>query len=282
MNETIAVLGSEGTFSDSAAHLYSKIHHLPLTEVFFPTFEDTFEAVGKTCAYGILPIENTLDGHVQRTLDLLLRCHERGIRVVDEITVPVRFSLVGNVSSIQEIKRIYVQFKANGQCRTIMRQLPEDVRIVETENNVESFEKVSQGRAGEAAIIPHHLFETSDFPFGIENVTDHDQNFTRFFIFHREERSIFELNGQGTVKALLYFLPENEDKPGLLFDFLKEFSLRKINLVSIMSRPTKRCIGTYHFYMEINAPANDLPLLRDTFIELKTRYAIQLMGIYFG
>lgn len=281
MINQIAVLGSEGTFCDSASVAYGQRRAQNFSETFYPTFEDTFHAVGEDCPYGILPIENTLDGYVQRTLDLLLECEQQQLRIVDEITVPVQFSLVARTRSFEKIRRLYVQFKANGQCRKMIQKMPQ-VKIITTENNVESYEKLLAGKDGDAAIIPHHLYQSSRFSFGIEDVTDRSNNYTRFVILRHGERSWpKDCPHQGkTVKAALYFLPEEDDKPGLLHEFLSEFSTRKINMISIMSRPTKRKIGTYHFFVEVNAPLTDWTFLLETFETLKKQYPIEVLGIY--
>jgi prephenate dehydratase len=282
LTDQMAVLGSEGTFCDAAFAAYCKERKLSLTEHFCPTFEETFHAVGKDCEYGILPIENTLDGYVQRTLDLLLECRQQHLQIIDEITVPVQFSLVARTHSFEEIKQLYVQFKSNGQCRKIIQQLPH-ARIITTETNVESYEKILHGQEGDAAIIPHHLFSDTLFPFGIENVTDRENNFTRFFLLHhtKNDGCLFKRPACGkTIKSALYFLPQVDDKPGLLHEFLSEFSKRQINLISIMSRPTKQRIGTYHFYMEIHAPAEQWDYVCEAYEILGKRYPIQVLGMY--
>lgn len=282
MTDQMAVLGSEGTFCDAAFAAYCKERKLSLTENFCPTFEETFHAVGKDCEYGILPIENTLDGYVQRTLDLLLECRQQHLQIIDEITVPVQFSLVARTHSLEEIKQLYVQFKSNGQCRKIIQQLPH-ARIITTETNVESYEKILHGQEGDAAIIPHHLFSDTSFPFGIENVTDRENNFTRFFLLHhtKNDGCSFKRPTCGkTIKSALYFLPQVDDKPGLLHEFLSEFSKRQINLISIMSRPTKQRIGTYHFYMEIQALADQWDYVCEAYEILGKRYPIQVLGMY--
>ena len=104
MNQ-IAVLGPVGTFSDCAVKKYIDVYQLDLEPVYYGSIDETFHAVGKDCKYGIIPIENTLDGYVQRTLDLML---EMDVTVVDEIIIPVQFSLLANVEEISQLKRLYL------------------------------------------------------------------------------------------------------------------------------------------------------------------------------
>ena len=99
--EKIAVLGPEGTFSDCAVKKYLDVYDLDMGPVYYPTIDETFHSVGKNCRYGMIPIENTLDGYVQRTLDLML---EMDVQVIDEIIIPVQFSLVANAVSYTHLK----------------------------------------------------------------------------------------------------------------------------------------------------------------------------------
>ena len=112
--DKIAVLGPQGTFSDDAAQrfLEQSGRKEDLLPVYYPTIDEAFHMVGKECGWGVIPIENTLDGYVQRTLDLLL---EMEVSVIGEITIPVQFSFIANADSVEKLEKLYVQFKASGQ-----------------------------------------------------------------------------------------------------------------------------------------------------------------------
>lgn len=270
MSKTIkmAVLGPKGTFSDRAYIEYNKYYkeNINSEEVLDPVYcssiDEVFEQVcpdegEPMCELGIVPIENTLDGYVLRTLDLL---HEKDTWIMDENLVEVQFSLVGNVASVDEIKKLYVQFKANGQCRKFINSLS-NVEIITTESNMDSYYKI-ENNAGEAAIVPCHIAKEDD-RFTVDHVTDADVNFTRFIVFRkahihadpvarlkrRLEESGFDDNQK--IKIPVYIMPKI-DRPGILFEILREFYENQINLISIMSRPTKQEMGTYNFYMDID------------------------------
>jgi prephenate dehydratase len=270
----LAILGPKGTFSDSACQKYLSVSDEILTPVYYHTIDDTFFAVGTECEYGIIPIENTLDGYVQRSLDLLL---EKPMHIITDLTVPVQFSLSAKASSLSEIRRLYVQFKTKGQCLKLIHQL-KDVKIITTESNMESLDCLQNGTEGDAAIIPHHIYQEGAYPFGIENVTDSTQNYTRFIVIE-PKKSSRQNHLTTSIKASLSIL-DAADRPGELFRILKTFSEQHVNIVSIMSRPTKKSMGTYHFYLELNGNREDKKRIEETVQMISKTSNVQLFGIY--
>lgn len=282
----IAVLGPKGTFSDKAYLEYKNeteesIDSDILEPIYFPTIDEVFNAVSSDaeniCDLGIVPIENTLDGYVQRTLDILL---EQDVFILSENKVPVQFSMIGNISDISEINKLYVQFKTNGQCRKFINSL-HGIDIITTESNMESFYKI-ENEAGAAAIVPRHIAETEKDRYVIDNVTDADKNFTRFVIIKRGAADISKNVNTETdvkVKVPVFIMPATE-RPGILFEILKEFHDRQINLISIMSRPTKQEMGTYNFYIEIDGFSSQLDLIIEAIEKIKKYNDIKILGIY--
>ena len=241
--DKIAVLGPIGTFSDCAAKKYIDAYNLDLEPVYYNSIDETFHAVGEDCRYGLIPIENTLDGYVQRTLDLMLEMDV----VVDEIIIPVQFSLVANAPETSALRRLEVQFNAKGQCRDFINSL-HDVKINNTESNMESYHLAKEGRPGEAAIVPAYV-DASGFEYFDRNVTDMSDNYTRFIIVrdmsHDSGSRFRKPRREGNMKIPIFISPL-VDRPGMLFDLLRTFNERRINLVAIKTRPTKNIIGTNH------------------------------------
>ena len=287
----IGVLGPKGTFSDKAylkfkkyvnKQLEKKGENIDLEVEYFPTIDEVF--FSDSIDLGLVPIENTLDGYVQRTLDLLL---EENVHIIDETFVPVQFSLVGNVSSL-------VQFKANGQCRQFINTL-KGVEIVSTESNMDSYYKIGDTK-GYAAIVPQHIAEEETGRFVVENVTDMYSNYTRFVLFdrggvttehlkaefgkpHNMDGHIVDKRTSDKVRIPVYIMPK-EDKPGLLFHILKCFYEKEINLISIMSRPTKQAMGTYNFYIEIDTYCDRLDVIIDALTQIGGENGIKILGVY--
>lgn len=298
----IAVLGPEGTFSDRAYIQYKEYYESMiapgqvLTPVYYPTIDEVFEHVCSEtesedlCGLGIVPIENTLDGYVLRTLDLL---QDKDTWILDENMVEVQFSLVGNVSRIEDIKRLYVQFKANGQCRRLINSL-NNVHIVTTESNMDSYYKIGD-KAGDAAIVPLHIAKADKKRFVSHYVTDAEVNFTRFVVFQRghiskmtvaqaKEKFCRETGRISDSKDLkiripVYIMPKM-DRPGILYEILKEFYEKNVNLISIMSRPTKQEMGTYNFYIEIDGLYERIDVILETLDNIARNNDIKILGIY--
>ncbi|MFR5953598.1 MAG: prephenate dehydratase [Coprococcus sp.] len=252
--------------------------------------------------YAVVPVENMLDGYVQRTLDLLL---EKNVYIVDENQVAVQFSLLANTEKIEDIRKIYVQFKTNGQCRQFLHTL-HDAEIVTTNSNMESYYKI-QDEPGTAAIVPHHVIQADDARMLAEDVTDAKGNHTRFIILRKGvldvenpdlEKQLEELvsnekgldaDADGTEKAAeltrekvripVYIMPAT-DRPGILFDILRRFYDKRINLISIMSRPTKQSMGTYNFYIEIDCLTERLEVVVETLRQIQVYNDIKILGAY--
>lgn len=290
----IAVLGPKGTFSEKAYEQYVKLcHDKNINEdyeaVYYPTIGEAFKAViasknDEEPMLGIVPIENTLDGYVMPTLDLLLA---DDIRIIDETAVPVSFSLVGNISSLDEIDTLYVQFKSLGQCRDFVNGL-KNVKIVTTESNMESYYCI-EDTPGSAAIVPTHIARAEQDRFVHFDVTDSDYNHTRFVVFENgvveaSDNSIVDVISHGDnlpekIRIPVYIIPK-EDRPGLLYEILKNFYDNKINLITIMSRPTRQELGTYNFYLEIDVLCERLQIAFDTLRLVQKNNKIKLLGVY--
>lgn len=281
----VAVLGPKGTFCDKAFLEYSKTKD-DITAQYYSTIDDVFYS---DCEYGIVPIENTLDGYVQRTLDLLL---DNDVCIMDENKIPVSFSLIANASKIEEINTLYVQFKANGQCRKFINTL-NNVKICTTENNMESFYNIGE-TYGAAAIVPKHI---ADMEIGktdrliVSNVTDTDYNHTRFIIFKKSKLNIDNIYDNSLknnkihknkikVKIPVYIMPET-DRPGILYELLKEFYDRQINLISIISKPTRQELGTYNFYIEIDGLVERLDVIIETLNKINENNGLKILGVYY-
>ncbi len=275
--EKIGVLGPVGTFSDCAAKKYLALYQLELEPGYYSSIDETFHAVGKECQYGIIPIENTLDGYVQRTLDLML---EMDVKIIDEILVPVQFSLMANVDDISQLTQLYVQFKASGQCREYIDKL-HGVKITTTESNMESYDKVCRGIEGEGAIVPIYV-DHEGCRYYEKNVTDMESNYTRFIVVQDSSKLDIRLSKperEGNMKIPIFVTPLIE-RPGILFDILRILNERRINLVGIMSRPTKKIMGTYHFYMEIDAYSEDFDIVMEAAKMIDAKYSLKIMGAY--
>lgn len=268
----IATLGPVGTFSELAAKQYSELIDKNCAMIFYPTITKTFNAISHQCEIGIIPIENTLDGYVQLTLDLL---SQTNLKIVDEIIVPIQFSFVGN-SEVSKIEKIYAQFKTQGQCTKFLEHFP-NVKIITTESNGESLNQVKKGIIGEAAIIPKHMMNaTKKFIFSIENITDSEDNETRFIILSKDTIN-YDINKSYKTSIVIM---DAMDHSGVLSNILNEFSERGINLTSIISRPTKKELGKYYFFIDIDGCYLENASMKQAIDKIRENNLVKILGSY--
>jgi prephenate dehydratase len=270
----IATLGPEGTFAERAALAYAAELKKDCRIILYPSIADVFAEAGKECDMGVVPIENMLEGYVRVTLDLLLATE---LTISGELILPVRFSFVSNEKTGEDVKKVYVQFITQGQCRKFLGSLRPDVNIVTTESNGASLEQVRKGLPGEAAIVPQHsATDPGRFGLVVEDVTDHAESRTRFIVLSREH---VPFDPQKAYKTSIVIL-EVADRPGALYAILKEFAERKINLTSIMSRPTKLALGHYHFFIDIGGRHPEEEPLKSALDEISAINKVKILGSY--
>ncbi len=270
----IAILGPEGTFSEIAGRKYIDSIEDEMEIVFYPTITKVFNAIGSECDKGIIPMENTLDGYVQLSLDLLSKTD---LKIIKEFVLPIQFSFLGNIKTIEQLERVYVQFKTQGQCVNFLEGL-NNPKVIITESNGESFQKVKIGLDGEGAIIPSYILErVKDIPFIINNVTDSKENETRFIVLSKESENYEE---NKNYKTSLVIMDAVYNKPGALSKILNEFAANNINLTSIVSRPTKRELGKYYFFIDIIGHSTHDSNVKKAVDIINEQNLIKILGSY--
>ena len=154
---------------------------------------------------------------------------------------------------------------------------------------MESYYRIAD-HEGEAAIVPSHIAANEADRFVVDNVTDSDSNHTRFVVFKKGIFSVSEsckarlaeenAKSDGMkVRVPVYIIPKT-DRPGILYEILKEFYEDNINLISIMSRPTKQEMGTYNFYIEIDGLFDRIDIILSALKKIKENNEIKILGIY--
>lgn len=270
----IATLGPKGTFTDIAAKKYLTEIDSDIKIEYYNSFIKTFKAIGNDCDLGIIPIENTLDGYVQRTLDNMLFSD---LNIVCDLKIPIQFAFVSHSENILDLKKVYVQFKTQGQCAKFLDKFSAEI-INTTESNSTSFRKFLDGKKGEAAIIPMHLLkENNDFKYVIDNVTDATENETRFVVLSKDKIKLdIKFKKYKTTIAII----EVDDRPGMLHESLYKLSKRKLNVVSLVSRPTKKSLGDYSFFLDIEGDYYNNKDLYEAIQEINKNNMVKILGVY--
>lgn len=265
----IAVLGPSGTYSDIAAKQYLKNNNLDLEIVYYPSILRTINAVSED-TIAIVPFENTLDGFVFESLDGIIA---RNLHIASQSKLSIDFAFVSNNKNISDIKNVYCQFKAYGQCLDFITN--NNLNILRTQSNTESLELINNSDDSYGAIIPVHTLYNNKYNIEMLHIADSQHNETRFFII--EDAPSYNKLGSAVEASVV--VTATKDRPGLLFDILKEFHELDINLKSILSRPMKTEMGKYKFYIECSLTNDQIHLLDDVKKNLKD-YIVDILGIY--
>lgn len=266
----LAVLGPAGTFSHEAALKYDGNAEM----IFVNSIWDVFELVEqKKADSGIVPVENSIEGGVGITLDALIETDQK---IKKEIVIPIRHCLCG-FGKIEEIKEVYSHTQALGQCRNFLHSLNREtpVKTFQTSSTAAAAEDIAKLKDGKKACLCSKLAaEMYELKIIMEDVHDEKNNMTRFFAINHADAE-----PSGRDKTSFVVFPQN-DRPGLLYEILEIFSKRKINLTRLESRPSKKNLGEYIFFIDIESHRKD-KLINEALQELEQRAErIRVFGSY--
>jgi len=240
-----AFQGEIGAYSEEAAfHFFgSSLQVKPCESV-----DDVFRAVEKGAVqFGIIPIENSLEGSISRSYDLLL---DSSLRVCGETELRVVHCLISSPETrLDLIKRIYSHPQALGQCQAFLKHL--DCELIPTYDTAGSVKMIKEkGITDGAAIASARAAEIYGMQIIAREIEDNPNNFTRFFILSKQDSP-----PTGNDKTSIVFSVKH--KPGALHEFLRELSSRNINLTKIESRPTRQKPWEYNFYLDLEGHRED-------------------------
>jgi prephenate dehydratase len=269
----LATLGPKGTFSESASLKYITENNTPHEIEYFGSIKQVLNAVGDSNDIAVLPIENFSEGFVSIVLDHLINSQ---LTIVSEILLPIQFSFISNTVDLTKIEELFVQFVAEGQCSEFIDTLA-NIKITSTQSNIGSLNRLLDKPINSAAIVPSGSFVHSQFNTVVENVNDYKNNQTRFLALSKERIAI-DINAHSNWKTSLV-VHDDHDRPGLLAEVLTSFASRKVNLTSIISRPTKVEFGQYNFLIDIQGHFAD-QAVAEAIAEINKVAKVKNMGSY--
>ncbi len=242
---SVAFQGEFGAYSEEAAVAFfgSGINLKPCESL-----EGVFQAVERgEVRFGIAPIENSLEGSIARTYDLLL---ESDIKVTGETELRVSHCLIVNPGvTLNDIKKIYSHPQALGQTQAFIKHL--GCELIPTYDTAGSVKMIKERGLMDSAAIASaraaEIYQMKTLACGIE---DNPHNYTRFFILAKEDAP-----PTGNDKTSVVFSVKH--RPGTLFGFLKLLAEKGINLTKIESRPTRQKPWDYNFYLDFEGHRQD-------------------------
>jgi prephenate dehydratase len=247
MAKRIAYLGPQGTFTEDAALLHDKTAQL----IPFPSIPAVAVAVASGMAEeGVVAIENSLEGSVTDTLDLLI--HESGVFIRKELVLPIEhYLLVKPGTEAGGVKVLYSHPQALGQCRNVIERCFPKVNVVAALSNAAAVEEMMDSTHPAAAIGTRRAAELYGAEILARGIQDKASNVTRFVVL-----ALTDHPPTGSDKTSLCF-SFADDRPGVLCEVLQKFAERNINLAKIESRPSKESLGRYIFLIDIEGHHDD-------------------------
>ncbi|MBU4293384.1 MAG: prephenate dehydratase [Actinobacteria bacterium] len=272
-NKKIAFLGPEGTFTEEALIKYIKdlkeYEKMPIS-----TIQDVIKSVDRGEVWqGVVPIENSIEGSVNITQDILT--FESDAKIIGEITIPIKHHLIGKKGTkIKNVKKILSHPHATAQCRIFLASKCSDCEIIAANSTAEAVKKLLGSESDTAAIGTKIAAGIYDLEILSRDIEDNKENKTRFVIIG----NIIPPKTGNDKTSIVCFL--KKDKPGSLFNILKEFAKRNINLTRLESRPAKKDLGDYVFMIDMEGHIHDKTIY-EAIESLRNKvYLVKILGSY--
>ena len=238
---TVACQGVEGAYSQLACE---KLFRLP-NIFYFNSFDAVFSAIEKgLCRYGIIPLENSTAGSVNKVYDLMMR---HNFRIVRSVRLKVDHNLlVKPGTKLEDIKEIYSHEQAINQCARYLQKFS-GVKIIPCENTAMAAKYVSEAGGSAAALSSRSCAKLYGLACLEESVQDQGNNYTRFICISKD----LEIYPGADRTSLMLVLPHT---PGSLYKVLSRFYALGINLNKLESRPLPERDFEFMFYFDLDTP----------------------------
>jgi len=263
----IAFLGPEGTFTQAAAlkHFGHSVHTLPLAGI-----DEVFREVESGAAhFGVVPIENSTEGVINHTLDLFV---SSPLRICGEVELRIHHHLLGKAKALKKPKRVLSHQQSLAQCREWLdAKLPGAERVA-VASNAEAA-RLAARDASVVAIAGSSAAEIYGLNVLASNIEDEPDNTTRFLVIGR-----LDPLPSGDDKTSL--LVSGKNRAGSLMSLLAPLARHRINMTRIESRPARRGLWEYVFFVDIDGHTQD-PKLRKAIAELEKEASfLKWLGSY--
>lgn len=274
MTLKVAYLGPPGTYSEMAALTYYRVLQENSQETItlepYPSIFRVLNAsVEGKSDFSIVPVENSIEGGVAVTLDTLWQLEELSIQKA--LVLPITHALLSRAKAIQKIRVIYSHPQALAQCQQWIETHLPFAKLIPTQSTTEALHHISDNLKT-AAIASERAADLYELPILAYGINDYADNCTKFWILSKQHTQ----NGSHTTLA--FSLPVNA--PGALLKPLKILAECGINLSRIESRPTKRSLGEYLFFLDIESSITNLDMQKALHNLRKCTETLKILGTY--
>ena len=284
MSAIVAHLGPNGTNAETAALAYAKWLHQKTEEQSclrpYPSIAQSIRAVAEGQTHlAVVPVENSLEGSVTMTLDTLWQLDALQIR--HALVLPIVHALLSCAENLTDIRTVYSHPQALAQCQGWLDRFLPWVQVIPTNSTTDAIGNLAQEKTA-AAISSQRAAQLYNVPILACPINDNPDNCTRFWVLSQksdlEALNLAEDRRSATHTSLAFSVPAN--MPGALAKPLLVIANRGINLSRIESRPTKRSLGEYLFFIDIEADANQ-PFVQAAIAELSSyTETLKIFGTY--
>lgn len=241
---TVAYLGPAGTYTEQAAfaHFGQSVKGLPCV-----SFDEVFRAVEAGSAdFGVVPVENSTEGVVSRTLDLLL---QSPLTISGEVALPIHHNLMSKGGSLDGIKRICAHPQSLAQCQHWLNAHCPNIERQAVSSNAEGARMAAADPsvaaiAGESAAVQYAL------QIAFAHIQDDPHNRTRFVVI-----GTLDPDASGHDQTSLILSVEN--KPGAVVALLEPLAKHGVSMTRFESRPAKSGAWEYYFYVDFEGHRSD-------------------------
>ena len=241
---SVAFLGPQGTFTEAAA--FKRFGHAHVG-VPCASIDDVFRKVESgEASYGVVPVENSTEGGVGRTLDLLM---QSPLRMCGEVLLAVHQCLLSQDKDLAKIKRVYSHPQSLGQCQDWLNTHLPHAERVSVASNAEAASLAAKEKHS-AAIAGKQAAERFGIDVQAANIEDDPRNTTRFLVIGNQD-----VAASGQDKTSLVMSAAN--RPGAVHDLLEPFARHGVSMSKLESRPAKSGLWEYVFFVDIEGHQTD-------------------------
>jgi prephenate dehydratase len=259
----IGYFGPAGTYTQEAMLTSVAQLGIEVEEVALPTIYDTVMAVHDGVVQrALVPIENSLEGSVNATLDALAHDTER-VEIVGEVVMPIRHCLIARTQlALEAIEVVVSHPQANAQCARFIREMLPQARVMAGSSTAEAVRTVAEHDGPWAALGNRTAAARYGCVVLRDGVEDLEGNETRFVWLARGDGTGGTVDRAGAPaatshKTAIVFWGAGTERPGWLVACLSAFAQRGVNLTRIESRPRRRGLGSYMFFVDLEGRAGD-------------------------
>ncbi|ABY94638.1 MULTISPECIES: prephenate dehydratase [Thermoanaerobacter] len=268
----IGYLGPKGTFSEEAVIKYTQgVENCEVVE--FNTIPEVINCISNSlCEEAVIPIENSIEGSVNIAVDMLIN-DANGIMIKGEVIIPISHCLISDAPvEFKDVHCILSHQQAIAQCREYISKKFPNAEVKATDSTAQAVLGV-KSKPGVVAIGPERAAVIYGMRIIDRNIQDVKENYTRFLILSQKDWVV-----TGKDKTSIVFSVPNV--PGSLYNALGVLANKKINMTKIESRPSRKKLGEYVFWVDIEGHRED-EIVKDALEELKGRTDfLKVLGSY--